>query len=79
MMDTVKEVQVRACKLEHEDDYAEVVWSTESDAAFFSVYTGEPGGFIWDADFGDKAEALHFAKMRAMRFGAVCFNRIGEL
>lgn len=79
-MPTAKEVEVRACRTESEDGETDaVVWATEAEAEFFSIYTGEPGAFVWNADFGDKIEALQFGKDRALRLSAQFVNRIGEV
>jgi hypothetical protein len=74
-MDTAKEVQVRACKCID----GEVSWTPEENAEFFSVYSGEPGAFKWNADFDDKLDALVFAQNRALRLGTKFVDRIGEV
>lgn len=79
-MPTAKEVEVRACRTETEDGETDaVVWATEAEAEFFSIYTGEPGAFTWNADFGDKDDALRYGRDRALRLSARFADRIGEV
>jgi hypothetical protein len=34
---------------------------SDTDATFYGVYLGEPGDFIWQADFSYKSDALDWA------------------
>lgn len=82
MLDKPKEVQVRACKEDNGETggtEGEVIWCTEKEAQYFSVYSGEPGAFTWNADIDDKLEAINYAVQRAMRLGAKFVDRIGEV
>lgn len=68
----VKQVEVRATQLDH----GFVTPCKEGAADQFSVYQGEPGAFVWVADFYDKLAACYWGRERAMRLGATFHNRI---
>lgn len=38
---------------------------SDDEAELYAVYFGEPGGFMWAADFFDKRHALAFAEAMA--------------
>lgn len=65
-MPSVKYVQVQPC-LEMEDMVAPCL---TSEADYFGVYTGEPGGYDWVADFHDVQAARDYAHTLAAEHAA---------
>jgi hypothetical protein len=74
-MSTIRFVQVRAVRF----GTGEAVWCKPENADAFSVYIGEPGDFVWIADFADQVDALMFTEAKAQMLGAEVDNRIGEV
>lgn len=52
------EVEVRGC---NEID-GQVVWAVLDEADYFGVYIGEPGDFVWAADFKHHLDACNWAE-----------------
>jgi len=51
-------VQIRPCM---DLDGGEVTQCETSEADYFGVYIGEPGEFMWAADFSSHTDALNWA------------------
>jgi len=56
-------VQLVGCAEDEEGDIRSFM--PDDEAEFYGVYFGEPGGFMWAADFFDKRHAYAFAEALA--------------